>query len=89
MKTRHVVFFGDQKDESGMPTPFHHYVLFGGDWEPTGFGIATIFGVTEGADVPKQSLFAVTQGGANAALDSAESALKKLSGNQGLKTRRE
>ncbi len=84
--TKIVTFWGDTKDQDGLPVPYHVYLICEGtaDWLPAGDVAAMV--LTLNADTPAPSsrpIYLANKEGA--ATDKAITALTNMPQNKGLK----
>ena len=79
-----VKFFGAERDQFGMPVPYHSYLIVSSPWEMPGSGIASVVPLSVNAPLSKPH-FPVLQGGERAAFDVALQALSHEPKNIGLK----
>lgn len=79
-----VKFFGAEKDQFGMPDPYHSYLVVSSPWETPDSGIASVIPISVNAPLLK-SHFPVLKGGERAAFDIALQALSHEPKNAGLK----
>lgn len=78
-----VKFWGNQKDNYGMHTPYHSYFVVASPWQAVQDGVASVVPLSIGAPLSRQH-YPVTQGGERAAFDAAIAALKNEASNKGL-----
>jgi hypothetical protein len=57
-----VKFFGAERDQFGMPVPYHSYLIVSSPWEMPGSGIASVVPLSVNAPLSKPH-FPVLQGG--------------------------
>jgi hypothetical protein len=84
MERAYVRFWGNDRAEHGMPTPYRSYLIFSTKWKDTPDGaIASIFPVSgELCLIPPH--VPVEKGGERAALEQAIERLRAFAPNQGL-----
>ncbi len=71
-----MTFYGENEDDSGMPSPWFHYLVVASPGPKTGFGTASICPLTEaratGIAVQSSKIIFAKVGGAEAAMKEAE-----------------
>lgn len=78
-----VKFWGAQKDQFGMPVPYHSYLVVASPWQTSDSGVASVVPLSVNAPMSQQH-FLAQQGGERAAYDAAVKALASESKNNGL-----
>jgi len=87
MTQKVLTFFGERRDQNGMPAPFYRYLILESEapWLGPSIRIASIVPLTDPAPMPVQRQFLSGQG-SNQAMDLAANALKEHLKPQLLKT---
>ncbi len=78
-----VKFWGEDRNQSGMPVPYYAYLVISSPWQTEACGIASVVPITEGAPLSKRH-FIAESGGERAAFIAAIGCLKSESGNRDL-----
>jgi len=78
-------FFGDSRDEYGLPQPFVGYLVVGSPRKLEGSGISSVVPLTEDTETPNPPHFMCEDGGPEKAIESALDALRKLHEDQRLR----
>lgn len=84
MITAHVSFFGSDKDNYGIPKPYHGYFVIASSWQSEGSGIASAMPLTTATPSLSNSQKLVLQGGTEKAFAEIVEMLRNLPANKGL-----
>ena len=79
-----VKFFGAEKDQYGMPTPYHSYFVVASPWQSEDSGVASAVSLSSAAPTPNPPHKLVLHGGPEKAFEAMVDVLRALSANQGL-----
>ena len=80
----HVKFYGEDRDEYGMPITFHSYLILASPWERIGSGFAEAIAMSSETPLPNPPMMLVLDGGPVKALDKLIVKLRQLPGNADL-----
>ena len=79
-----VKFYGNTKDDLGMPSPYHSYLVIASPWLEPGSGIASVMGVTANSPLPDHHHEIARSGGEQAAYERLLNKLREMEENSGL-----
>jgi len=77
-------FWGQDRDQFGMPEPYNSYLVISSPWETKECGIASVVPISGNARLSKAQ-FLAERGGERAAFESAVASLKDEVSNTGLR----
>lgn len=80
-----IKFFGKEKDEYGMPKPYHSYLVVASPWEEQGSGVASVIPLSSDAPALNPPHKLSLQGGPEKAYEEVLRLLRGLPQNKGLK----
>lgn len=79
-----LCYFGKNRDQYGMQTPFHLYMIAESRRKTNAGRLATIFSLTEGSPLPNKTCYSSDEDTADAAANMATKALGQLPQLDGL-----
>ena len=79
-----IKFFGDSKNEYGMPNPYYTYFVVASPWQTENSGVATVLPLSAESVAPNPPHKLVLAGGAEKAYEEVLSALRAMNQHHGL-----
>jgi hypothetical protein len=80
----HVKYFGQERDEHGMPTPYHSYLVVSSPWQEDESAVASVIPLAERSPMPSVSDKLTLSGGEQQAYEEILALLRSLPQNQEL-----
>ena len=80
-----IIFFGDDKDEYGMPKPYNRYLVVSSPWQTNDSGVASALPLSNEAPPPNPPHKIVLNGGPDLAYEEMLIILRNLPQNKNLK----
>lgn len=79
-----VKFFGREKDDYGVPKPYHSYIVVSSPWQTKDSGVASVIPLSSDSPTPNPPHKFTTRGGEEEAYNQIVEALRHLFKNEGL-----
>ena len=79
-----IKFFGTERDEDGMPKPYHSYFVVSSPWQQNDSGVASVIALSCDTPIPNPPHKLVLNGGPGKAFEEILKLLRNIKQNKGL-----